>query len=144
MLRVDVRRRQQVVWRKVIGQNPSVSSKKAVSYHNWFALPMRPDYDPRVLYSMPHYLKLALSSRVMRNVSRFRLRGHNLRCETASYKDSDRSMRTCNRCACGENQNEKHVMFNCTWDAIVQLRQEYNHIFANIHDGDTLTCWMHS
>jgi len=139
MLRVDVRRRQQAVWREVIGQDPFVSSKKAVSYHNWFALPMRPDTDPRVPYSMPHYLKMALSSRVMRNVSRFRLRGHNLRCETASYKDSDKSMRTCNRCACGENQNEKHVMFNCTWDAIVQLRQEYNHIFTNIHDGDLIS-----
>jgi len=30
-------------------------------------------------------------------------------------------------------------MFNCKWDAVVQLRQEYNHIFANIHDGDLIS-----
>ena len=54
---------------------------------------------------MPVYLKLALNSRVMRNVSRFRLRGPKLRCETASYKGSDKSIHTCNRCVCGENQD---------------------------------------
>ena len=136
MLRVDVRRRHQSVWREVVGQDPSVSAKKAVTYHNWFALPMKPDTDPRVPYSMPVYLKLALNSRVMRNVSRFRLRGHKLRCETASYKGSDKSIHTCNRCVCGENQDEKHVVFNCTWDAIVQLRHEYEHIFVNNRSND--------
>ena len=88
MLRVDVRRRQQAVWREVIGQDPFVSSKKAVSYHNWFALPMRPDTDPRVPYSMPHYLEMALSSRVMRNVSRFRMKKYqsaSLHHSTSSY-----------------------------------------------------------
>ena len=46
MLRVDVRRRHQSVWREVVGQDPSVSAKKAVTDHNWFALPMKPDTDP--------------------------------------------------------------------------------------------------
>jgi hypothetical protein len=80
MLRVDVRRRHQAVWREVVSQDPSVSARKAVTYHNWFALPMKPDTDPRVPHSMPLYLRLALNSRVMRNVSRFRLRGHKFRC----------------------------------------------------------------
>ena len=66
MLHVDVRRRHQAVWKEVVGQDPSVAAKKAVTYHNWFALTMRPDTDPRVPYSMPLYLKLALNSRVMR------------------------------------------------------------------------------
>ena len=136
MLRVDIRRRHQTVWREVVGQDLYAFSKKAVTYHNWFAPPMRPDTDPRVPYSMPRYLTLALNSRVMRNVSRFRLRGHSLRYETASYKVSNRSMHTCNQCACGENQDEKHVVFNCTWDAIVHLRHEYNHTFANVQNGD--------
>ena len=62
MLRVDVRRRHQSVWKEVVGQDPSVSAKKAVTYHNWLALPMKPDTDPRVPYSMPLHLKLALNS----------------------------------------------------------------------------------
>ena len=70
MLRVDVRCRHQSVWREVVGQDPSVSAKKAVAYHNWFALPMRPNTDLQVPCSMPLYLRLASSSRVMRNVSR--------------------------------------------------------------------------
>ena len=48
MLHVDVRRRHQAVWKEVVGQDPSVAAKKAVTYHNWFALPMTPDTDPRV------------------------------------------------------------------------------------------------
>ena len=34
MLRVDARRRHQSVWREVVGQDPPVSAKKAVAYHN--------------------------------------------------------------------------------------------------------------
>jgi hypothetical protein len=142
MLHVDVTRRHQSVWRDVVGQDPSVSTKKAVAYHNWFALPMKPDTDPQVPYSMPLYLKLALSRRVMRNVSRFRLRGHKLRCETASFKGSDKNMQTCNRCVRGEIQDEKHVVFNCAWDAIIQLRHEYSHIFVN-NSSDNLISFTH-
>ena len=56
MLRVDVRRRHQAVWKEVVGQDPSVAAKKAVTYHNWFVLPMKPETDPRVLHNMPLYL----------------------------------------------------------------------------------------
>jgi len=139
LLRVDIRRRHQTVWSEVVGQDPTGSSKKAVTYHNWFGSHIKPVTDPRVPYIMPHYLKLALNSRVMRNVSMFRLRGHSLRCETDCYKKFDRSLRVCDRCACGEKQDEKHVVFSCTWDAAVQLRNDYRHIFANISDGDLYT-----
>jgi len=47
---------------------------------------------------LPEYLKMALSKSVMRNVARFRIRGHGLKCETGLYgRSPDRS--ACYVCA---------------------------------------------
>jgi len=86
--------------------------KKAVAYHNWFALPERPVSDARAPFVLPEYLKMALSKSVMRNVAQFRIRGHGLKCETGLYgRSPDRSARVCNLC---ENwvivHDEKHVI----------------------------------
>jgi len=52
---------------------------------------------------------MALSKSVMRNVARFRIRGHGLKCETGLYgRSPDRSARVCNLCENG--QDEKHVI----------------------------------
>jgi len=56
-----------------------------VAYHNWFALPERPVSDARAPFVLPEYLKMALSKSVMRNVARFRIRGHGFKCETGLY-----------------------------------------------------------
>jgi len=86
-----------------------------VAYHNWFALPERPVSDARAPFVLPEYFKMALSKSVMRNVARFRIRGHGLKCETGVYgRSPDRSARVRNLC---ENedyiQDEKHVIFAC-------------------------------
>jgi len=58
---------------------------------------------------------MALSKSVMRNVARFRIRGHGLKCETGLYvRSSDRSTRVCNLCENRDIQNEKHVIFPFT------------------------------
>jgi hypothetical protein len=56
---------------------------------------------------------MALSKSVMRNVARFRIRGHGLKCETGLYgRSPDRSARVCNLCEYGDYiQDEKHVIF---------------------------------
>ena len=70
--------------------------KKAVAYHNWFALPERPVSDARAPFVLPEYLKMALSKSVMMNVARFRIRGHGLKCETGLYgRSPDRNECTC-------------------------------------------------
>ena len=77
--------------------------KKAVAYHNWFALPERPVSDARAPFVLLEYLKMALSKNVMRNVAQFRIRGHRLKCETGLYgRSPDRSARVCNSCENGE------------------------------------------
>eukprot|EP00983_Pelagomonas_calceolata_P040606 1137687-Pelagomonas_calceolata.AAC.3 len=47
----------------------------------------------------------------MQNVSRFRLRAHTLTVETASWEDGISPV--CDRCSCGQIQNEAHVLFMC-------------------------------
>jgi hypothetical protein len=73
-----------------------------VAYHKWFPLPVRPVSDARAPFVLPEYLKMALSKSVMRNVARFRIRGHGLKCETGLYgRSPDRSARVCNLCKTG-------------------------------------------
>ena len=99
--------------------------KKAVAYHNWFALPERPVSDACASFASPEYSKMVLSKNVMRNVARFRIRGHGLRCETVLYgRSPDRSACVCNLC------DEKHVPFSCLF-----------HLFDNISDGD-IKCFV--
>ena len=46
---------------------------------------------------------MVLSKSVMRNVARFRIRGHELKCETGLYgRSPDRSARVCNLCENGD------------------------------------------
>ena len=85
-----------------------------MAYHNWFALPERPVSDARAPFVLPGYLKMALSKSVMRNVARFRIRGHGLKCETGLYgRSPDRSARVCNLCENGDYiQDENHNIFH--------------------------------
>jgi hypothetical protein len=79
---------------------------------------------------------MALSKSVMRNVARFRIRGHGLKCETGMYgRSPDRSARVCNLCENGDYiQDEKHVIFSCI--GTEHLRHQFIHLFYNISDGD--------
>jgi len=57
----------------------------------------------------------------MRNVTRFKIRGHGLKCETGLYgRSPDRSARFCNLCENGDIQNEEHVIFSFMGTAPVQ------------------------
>ena len=73
--------------------------------HNWFALPERPVSDACAPFVLPEYLKMALSKNIKRNVARFRIQGHGLKCETGLYgRSPDRSARDCNLC-----ENEDYI-----------------------------------
>jgi len=101
--------------------------KKSVAYHNWFALPERPVSDARAPFVLPEYLKMALSKSVMRNVARFRIRGHGLKCETGLYgRSPDRSARVCILCENGDYiEDEQHVIFSCI--GTEHLRHQFIH-----------------
>jgi len=133
-LRINLRFRHQAVWRKAHGQDPCSCLKKSEAYHNWFALPERPVSDARAPFVLPEYSKMALSTSVMRNVARFRIRGHGLKCETGLYgRSPDRSARVCNLCDNGDYiQDEKHVIFSCI--GTEHLRHQFINLFDNISE----------
>jgi hypothetical protein len=56
-----------------------------VAHHKYFALLEKPVSDARAPFVLPEYLKMVLSKNVMRNVARFRIRGHGLKRETGLY-----------------------------------------------------------
>jgi len=132
-LRIDSRFRHQAVWREAHGQDPCSRLKKSVAYYNWFALPERPVSDARAPFVLPEYLKMALSKSVMRNVARFRIRGHGLKCGTGLYgKSPDRSARVCNLCENGDSRETR--FFSCI--GTEHLRHQFIHLFDNISEGD--------
>jgi len=136
-MRIDLRFRHQAVWREACGQDPCSCLKKSVAYHNWFALPETPVSDARAPFVLPEYLKMALSKSVMRNVARFRIRGHGLKCETGLYgRSPDRSARVCNLC---ENGGDISKMRNTSFFSCIgteHLRHQFIHMFDNIPEGD--------
>jgi hypothetical protein len=107
-----------------------------VAYLNWFALPERPASDARAPFVLPEYLKMALSKSVMRNVARFRIRGHGLNCEICLYSRSpDRSARVCNLCENGDYiQMRNTSFFQCI--GTEHLRHQFIHLFDHISEGD--------
>jgi hypothetical protein len=112
-LRIDMRFRHQAVWREAHGQDPCSCVKKSVAYHTWFALPHRPVSDARAPFVLPECLRMVLSKNVMRNVARFRIREHGLKCETGLYgRSPDRSARFCYLCENGDILDEKHAIYH--------------------------------
>jgi len=75
---------------------------------------------------LPWYLFLDLPKQVVRNVSRFRLRAHTLRVESAVWQDETL---ICDRCPCNQAQDEAHVLFNCTDEQVCSLRCQYKMLF---------------
>ena len=72
----------------------------------------------------------------MRNVARFRIRGHGLKCETGLYgRSPDRSARVCNLC---ENRDifkmRNTLFFHVSVPNIYGTR--FIHLFDSISEGD--------
>ena len=83
---------------------------------------------------------MVLSKSVMRNVARFRIPGHGLKCVTGLYgRSPDRSARVRNLCENGVIQDEKHVILSCM--GTKHLRHQSSHLFDNISGGD-IKCFV--
>jgi len=78
-------------------------------------------------------------SMTMRNVARFRIRGHGLKCETGLY---GRGARVCKLCENGDTKDEKRVNFSCM--GTKHLRHQFIHLFDDISDGDIKGFFQHN
>jgi len=107
--------------------NPRAVNKKAVTYHKWCG---SSESGPRGSpFSIPSYLYKDLDKHVLRNFSRFRLRAHHLRVESCKWHGGSS---ICNKCECGEVQDEKHVLFFCKCAEVCELRMRYRDLFEGM------------
>jgi len=80
-------------------------------------------------FSIPSYLYNDLDKHVLRNSSRFRLRAHHLRVESCKWHGGSS---ICDKCECGEVQDEKHVLFFCKCAEVCELRMRYRDLFERM------------
>ena len=66
---------------------------------------------------------------MLRNISRFRLRAHPLRVESCKWLGGSS---ICDKCECGEVQDEKHVLFFCKCTEVCELRTRYKGLFEEM------------
>ena len=125
----DVRFRHHAVWREAEGQNPRTNRKKSAVYHNWFDLPLREYSESRPSAQLPLYLTINVNRKVVRDVSRFRLKAHGLKCESELH---GKSSHFCDLCDIGEVQDELHVVYRCKCPFLVQPRQDYKHFLGGL------------
>ena len=76
------------------------------------------------------YFYKDLDKHVLRNFSRFRLRAaHHLREESCKWHGGSS---ICDKCECGEVQDEKHVLFFCKCAEVCELRMRYIDLYEGI------------
>ena len=80
-------------------------------------------------FSIPSYLYKDLDKHVLRNFSRFRLRAHHLRVESCKWHGGSS---ICEKCECGEVQDEKHVLFFCKCAEVCELRMRCRDLFEGM------------
>ena len=80
-------------------------------------------------FSIPSYLCKDLDKRVLSNFSRFRLRAHYLKVESCKWHGGSS---ICDKCECGEVQDEKHVLFFCKCAEVCELRMKYRDLFEEM------------
>ena len=123
----DLRFRHLKVWREADFSCPRAVNKKAVTYHKWCgSFESGPRGSP---FYIPSYLYKDLDKHVLRNVSRFRLRAHHLRVESCKWHGGSS---ICDKCECGEVQDEKHVLFFCKCAEARELRMRYRDLFERM------------
>jgi len=80
-------------------------------------------------FSIPSYLYKDLDKHVLRNFSRFRLRAHLMKVESCKWHGGSS---ICDKCECGEVQDEKHVLFFCKCAEVCELRMRYRDLFEGM------------
>ena len=75
------------------------------------------------------FLYKDLDKQVLRNFSRFRLRAHHLKVKSCKWHGGSSN---CDKCECGEVQDEKHVLFFCKCAGVCELRMRYRDLFEGM------------
>eukprot|EP00983_Pelagomonas_calceolata_P072446 1151717-Pelagomonas_calceolata.AAC.5 len=125
-----LKHRLRAVWRDVKGVNPRDTYCKLATYQSLFAVPF--DHNVRALVRLPRHMHLDLSQHVMRNVSRFRLRAHTLKVETAAWDTRDALL-------CDRSSLEQPCLQQVSVQAVHDfLLQHNNKLFSFVSELDIM------
>lgn len=82
-------------------------------------------------YCIQEHLKTSMPWTRRRDLTRFRCSSHFLRVEMDRYhyNPPPRDARTCRLCNTEAVEDEHHMAFECNYAALVQIRQDYHHLF---------------
>ena len=127
----DLRHRLRAVWRDAERVNPQATYDKLATYQSFFAVPFHQNV--RAPACLPRHMHLDLPQHVVRNVSRFRLRAHTLKVETATWDTQNTLL--CDRCPHPAIQDEGHALLACRDADVCALRRKYAYLF-NCFSGD--------
>ena len=78
---------------------------------------------------------MEIPEQIQVNITRLRLRSHNLKVETGRGSRTPRKARLCT-CGSGDVQTERHIIENCP--LTLHIRQKYNCL--NVDTSDVLIC----
>ena len=83
---------------------------------------------------MPNYLIRFLPHKVVRNMYKFRTSSHYLKVETNTGRWKRTIVlgkdRVCHLCDSGTVQDEHHVVFECTGEALLNVRIKYQNVIS--------------
>ena len=123
------------------GIDPDRFSRVMCAYHTYFAVPPFADWmswrapsDKRSTDKppVPRYFIVSLRPDLRKALARFRLSAHNLRVVTGRYDRVDyfdRHCRLTQSADCQFPQDEPHAVFHCPHPVLVDLRQQFGHLF---------------
>jgi len=120
-----LKHRLRAVWSRVDVQD---TSNKLSTYKSLFAVPYPESVQAPIC--LPRHLYVDLPQHVLSNVSRFRLRSHRLKVETASW--SEENSPVCDRCPADSIQDEVHALFLCSDAGVCALRRKYAFLFSEV------------
>ena len=95
-------------------------------------------------YTLQPYLQTTMPIKRRWELARFRTSSHHLWVETARHQivHPAREARACRLCNSGHVEDEYHMVFNCSFPALDEIRTQYSNLFDNVSSRTSLASFL--
>ena len=95
-------------------------------------------------YTLQPYLQTTMPIKRRWELARFRTSSHHLWVETARHQivHPAREARACRLCNSGHVEDEYHMVFNCSFPALDEIRTQYSSLFDNVSSRTSLASFL--